>query len=255
MRASLLIVAALVSTTIGFAQAPPGNPGGGPTGEVQLRSRRLFLPAARHRFGFRRGGSYARRSGSFLAGRLVCRSGASGRTRFSRRHAKPKRWIWRSSQGDSTQKVSVQIPKNLDYRLAPGEIDAVRDRMTTLNLADAGVFHCRRSAMTSRSRESSSSSRRVWAWRRWLSSERRRRCRRSRSSRMSTASTWPSVVAPRPCSRRFKARGRRIGAYADLGKWMQEGVAPLDGVALLKDRLLVLKLGDRNALGKMARLS
>ena len=37
-------------------------------------------------------------------------------------------------EGDSTQKVSVQIPKNLDYRLAPGEMDAVRDRMTTLNL-------------------------------------------------------------------------------------------------------------------------
>ena len=37
-------------------------------------------------------------------------------------------------EGDSTQKVSVQIPKNLDYRLAPGEMDAVRDRMTTLNV-------------------------------------------------------------------------------------------------------------------------
>ncbi len=46
----------------------------------------------------------------------------------------------------------------------------------------------------------------------------------------------------------------RIGAYADLGNWMREGIAPLDGVAQLKERLLVLKLGDRSALGKSAPL-
>ena len=37
-------------------------------------------------------------------------------------------------EGDSAQKVSIQIPKNLDYRLAPGEMDAVRDRMALLNV-------------------------------------------------------------------------------------------------------------------------
>src|SRR6185436_3002203 len=37
-------------------------------------------------------------------------------------------------EGDSAQKVSVQIPKNLDYRLAPGEMDAVRDRLALLNV-------------------------------------------------------------------------------------------------------------------------
>ena len=37
-------------------------------------------------------------------------------------------------EGDSAQKVSAQIPKNLDYRLAPGEMDAVRDRMAALNV-------------------------------------------------------------------------------------------------------------------------
>ena len=36
MRASFLVIAAVASTTIGFAQAPPGNPGGGPLVEVQL---------------------------------------------------------------------------------------------------------------------------------------------------------------------------------------------------------------------------
>src|SRR5213075_899545 len=43
-------------------------------------------------------------------------------------------------EGDATQKVSVQIPKNLDYRLAPGELNAVRERMTTLNLRMPAYF-------------------------------------------------------------------------------------------------------------------
>src|SRR5204862_8029557 len=54
----------------------------------------------------------------------------------------------------------------------------------------------------------------------------------------------------------LRGRGRRIGAYVDLDTWIQDGVAPLDGVAQLKDRLLVVKLGDvdRIASGKTAPL-
>jgi len=37
-------------------------------------------------------------------------------------------------QGFSEQKLSPEIPKNLDYKLAPGELTAVRDRLRTLNL-------------------------------------------------------------------------------------------------------------------------
>jgi type 1 glutamine amidotransferase len=52
----------------------------------------------------------------------------------------------------------------------------------------------------------------------------------------------------------LQGRGPRIGAYADLGTWMRDGIAPLDGVAQIKERLLVLKLGDRSAVGKSATL-
>ena len=37
-------------------------------------------------------------------------------------------------EGDGTQKVSLQIPKDLDYRLAPGERESVRERMLALNV-------------------------------------------------------------------------------------------------------------------------
>ncbi len=57
--------------------------------------------------------------------------------------------------------------------------------------------------------------------------------------------------SPKTVLEAIQGRGRRIGAYADLRKWTQEGIAPLDGIALLNDRLLALKLSDRNALGPL----
>ena len=106
-----------------------------------------------------------------------------------------------------------------------------------------------RSARTSRSLESSSSSRRAWAWRRWLSSE----LPKSLPAIEKLADEFGVNVAlsgsPKTVLEAIQARGRRIGAYADLRKWTQEGIAPLDGIALLNDRLLALKLTDRNALG------
>ena len=35
--------------------------------------------------------------------------------------------------------------------------------------------------------------------------------------------------SPKTVLEAIQGRGRRIGAYADLGKWAREGVAPLDG--------------------------
>ena len=56
---------------------------------------------------------------------------------------------------------------------------------------------------------------------------------------------------PKTVLEALQGRGQRIGAYADLGKWVQAGVTPLDGLALLKGRLLALRLGDRNALAPL----
>src|SRR5262249_22921676 len=56
--------------------------------------------------------------------------------------------------------------------------------------------------------------------------------------------------SPKTVLETIQGRSRRIGAYADLGKWMQEGIAPSEGIALLKDRVFALRLADRSALGK-----
>jgi uncharacterized protein len=48
-------------------------------------------------------------------------------------------------------------------------------------------------------------------------------------------------------------KGRRIGVGIDTGLWAQEGVSPADGLALVKERLLYLRLRDRSARGPGGR--
>lgn len=47
-----------------------------------------------------------------------------------------------------------------------------------------------------------------------------------------------------------KDRDARIGACADVGHWATSGVTPLDGVKLLKGRIVSVHMKDRTAFGK-----
>src|SRR5439155_13917045 len=44
-------------------------------------------------------------------------------------------------------------------------------------------------------------------------------------------------------------RGKRMGVAADLGAWAQDGIKPVDGLAIVKDRLMVADVRDRSAIG------
>ena len=153
-------------------------------------------------------------------------------------------------EGDSTQRVSVQIPKNLDYRLAPGELDAVRERMTTLNLR-MPVY------VTAEISEDEQIARKQFEFAKSLGVETLavERTPKSLAAIEKLADEFGVNVAlsgsPKTVLEAIQARGRRIGAYADLRKWAQEGITPLDGLALLNDRLLALRLTDRSALGPL----
>ena len=117
MRAVLLVVAAITSTTIGFAQAP----------SVLLRrgSASVRPPAWRE---------LRTAVGSLLGWQVGVPLGSFRQETFFEAAGKADALGVAVVEGNSAQKVSAQIPKNLDYRLASGEMDAVRDRMTTLNV-------------------------------------------------------------------------------------------------------------------------
>ena len=230
MRAVFLVIAAIASTTIGFAQAP--HPSAAPArGSLSVR-----VPAWRQ---------LRTAVESLLGWQVGVSLGSFRQDTFFEAARKAEALDLAVVEGDSTQKVSVQIPKSLDYRLAPGERDAVRDRLTTLNLR-MPVY------VTAEISEDEQISRKQFEFAKSLGVETLavERTPKSLPAIEKLADEYGINVAltghPKIVLEALQGRGRRIGAYADLGKWMQAGVMPLDGMALLKDRLLALKLGERN---------
>jgi type 1 glutamine amidotransferase len=58
---------------------------------------------------------------------------------------------------------------------------------------------------------------------------------------------------PVPLLKALAGKGKRVGIGIDTGLWAQEGVPPADGLALVKDRLLYLRLRDRSERGPRGR--
>ena len=63
----------------------------------------------------------------------------------------------------------------------------------------------------------------------------------------------PAYWNPKGMLTVLEGRSKRIGVYADLGSWMQEGVKPVDGLSQIKDRLMGANLRDRSAMGAGGR--
>ncbi len=235
MRPVHLALAAVASTTIGFAQAPPppANPPARISASVRVPAWRQLRTAV----------------GSLLGWQVGVSLGSFRQDTFFEAARKADALDLAAVEGDSTQKVSVQIPKNLDYRLAPGEIDGVRERMASLSLR-MPVY------VTPAIGEDDQTARKVFEFVKGLGVETLAVERMPHELAMieKLADEYGINVAfigsPKTLAESLQGRSRRLGVYADLGKWMQEGIAPADGIALVKDRLLVLRLSDRNAPGR-----
>jgi type 1 glutamine amidotransferase len=232
MRAVMLIVAAVASTTVGFAQAP----------NVPARGSASVRPPAWRQL--------RTAVGSLIGWQVGVSLGSFRQDTFFEALGKADALGVAVVEGDSTQKVSVQIPKNLDYKLAPGEMDAVSGRMAMLNIR-MPVY------LTPAISEDGEIARKMFEFAKSLGVE--------TLAVESTPAPLPAIEklaeefginvalsgSPRTVLETLKGRGPRIGAYADFGKWMQDGIAPLDGIALLNERLMVLKLNERAPLAPL----
>jgi len=143
-------------------------------------------------------------------------------------------------QGSSAQKLSAEIPKNLDYHLAPGELIAVRDRLRVLNLRMPTY-------LVPTIGPDENAARRLFEFAKTLGIE--------------TIVSGPALESLPMLDRlanefginvalsnhkMLEGRSPRIGVCADTGNWLEKGVRPLDGLALVKDRLMVVKLRGEN---------
>jgi type 1 glutamine amidotransferase/sugar phosphate isomerase/epimerase len=62
-----------------------------------------------------------------------------------------------------------------------------------------------------------------------------------------------SRSAPQGLMAALEGRSRRVGVAADLGAWMRQGILPTEGLKAVKDRLFLVKVADRSALGVKGR--
>ena len=152
-------------------------------------------------------------------------------------------------EGSSTQKVNLEIPKYVTYNLAPGEITAVKDRLNVMNIRMAAY----RVPTIGPGEEAS---RKLFDFAKAIGvgvivSEHIPEAlpmvdqlANEFSINVALCGTPSNVLAA------VNNLSKRVGAWGDTGAWLQEGLKPVDAVAQLKDRLLVLNVRDRSALGK-----
>jgi len=152
-------------------------------------------------------------------------------------------------EGSSTQKVNLEIPKYVTYNLAPGELNAVKDRLNVMSVRMAAY----RVPTIGPGEEAS---RKLFEFAKAIGvgvivSEHVPdalpmvdKLANEFGVSVALTGTPASVLAA------VKGLSSRVGAWGDTSAWMQEGLKPIDAVTQLKDRLLVLNVRDRSALGK-----
>jgi type 1 glutamine amidotransferase/sugar phosphate isomerase/epimerase len=156
-------------------------------------------------------------------------------------------------EGFSGQKVSPEMQKSLDYNLSPDELAKVKYRLGELRLR-MPAYH------TDTLPTDASSRRKLFEFAKSLGVE------------MIVSGSEPASLAdldqlanefgvnvalenlsPKSVAATLQGRSQRIGVVADLGKWMEAGIKPLEGLPLVKDRLMAVNLRDRSAVGATGR--
>jgi type 1 glutamine amidotransferase len=148
----------------------------------------------------------------------------------------------------SLQKVNLTIPKYVDYNLQPGEISAIHEELFAFNMPmvayDVPAFG-----------SDEASIRKVFDFAKGM-----------RVVTIVTAKIPPDLPLLDTIASEYginvaiqghlnavlediQNRSDRLGICGDTGMWLQEGIKPLSALSRAKDRLLVVRLGDRNALG------
>lgn len=154
-----------------------------------------------------------------------------------------------SVEASNLQKVSHEVPKNLDYRLQTGERAAVVHRMRELN-QQIGAYRLDHAESTE------GSQRKVFEFAKAMNiplivvpDGAALDVLDNLAQEFGINVAVDSGKAPANTMNELKGRSQHAGIAADLAAWMKAGVKPADGLAQVKDRLMLVSVLDRNALG------
>jgi len=165
-------------------------------------------------------------------------------------------------EATSSQRVSSDIPKNLDYRLLPDEVTAIANK-----LAAAGVRMVAYDVPTMGSDErdirklfefakslrvltivSDSPAEALPAIDK-LANEFGINIAIENRSKTET----PAYADPSKLLSAVNGLSKRVGACANTANWMREGIHPVEALKILNDRVIAVHLLDRSALGRGGR--
>src|SRR5258708_11869536 len=237
MRTSSAVVALAIGVGAAIGSMHAQTPGrGGRGGQVG--------PPSVSKRGNRQIGSSAL---NLLGLRVGFSAGAFGPISFSEAAAKADALGTGFLEASSSQKVSAEIPKSLDYNLSPDEVTAVKNRLAELRLR---LVAYRAGAIPA----DESSRRRLFAFAKAVDIE------------TIVTSAAPAALAdldklavefgvnvafegsnPKNLVSSLDGLSGRIGLSVDTAAWAQAGIKPTDGLRLVNDRLPSLGLPDAGA--------
>src|SRR5262245_49843311 len=146
-------------------------------------------------------------------------------------------------EGSNGQKASADIQKNLDWNLTPQEIAALRSRMGTVKMLTYRVDDFPRDA---------ASQRKLFEFAKAMGTETivtDAKLEPSNLARLAdefgiNVAVLSQEAKPVDLIKTLQSASKRVGIGVDTGVWAADGVSPRDGLALVKDRLLYLRLRD-----------
>lgn len=156
-------------------------------------------------------------------------------------------------EGSATQKVSPEIQKNLDYNLTAEERTAVQGALKSANVRLVGY----RAALPA----DEAALRKTLEFAKAMDAE--TVIGSADSASLASLDKLATELAvnvaldnrhdPKTALAGLVSLSKRIGLAVDTGEWLTRGVKPLEGLALVKDRVITVNLRDRNAAGARGR--
>jgi type 1 glutamine amidotransferase/sugar phosphate isomerase/epimerase len=152
--------------------------------------------------------------------------------------------------GDSSQKVSPGIDRNLDYNLSPEDLAFVKQRLNALAL-EMDTYRLPSIPSDQESRQ------KLFAFAKELGvaiivTD----AMPSSLQQLDTLASQNDInVAvesrddPKDLVNSINGLSPRIGVSANFAQWMEHGISPVGGLATVKDRLMVAEVRDRSNLG------
>ena len=158
-------------------------------------------------------------------------------------------------EGTSTQQVSPDVQKTLDWNLAPQDIAALRGRMGTIKMLAYRVDNFPRDAAGQRKLFEFAKAMGATLLVTNAKLELTAPAKLADEFEINVAAFGPGIQEAKLVEQ-MKAENlsKRVGVGIDTGAWAAEGVSPREGIAGVKDRLMYLRLRDaaRAAVGAMA---